>query len=289
MEIGAFDFSTGRRSPVLRSSARRERGFTLVELLVVISIIAILIALLLPALAAARQEANTAVCLSNERQLGLAYQMYVTTNQGDTLGWVYSANFWVHSLEPYWGSNPDGAQSPPVLLCPSASVTLPFNTVSWGWGSTNEAWTAGSWYNSSYPLYDNVYRYGSYGFNGWLYSPGPPPAWEVGWWDPWPEHIASINVSSASVPVFSDSMSLDDSPWYQDPSTYGPPSDLKGSFALTAWTPFPSMWRLDLDRHQGVNNVVYLDGHAASVPLTQLYTKNWCEGWKTPSPLPTLP
>jgi prepilin-type N-terminal cleavage/methylation domain-containing protein/prepilin-type processing-associated H-X9-DG protein len=134
-------------------TARQRRGFTLVELLVVIGIIALLISMLLPSLNKARQAANAAACLSNMRQIGQAALMFANDhkgylpknwnnagpNWGDT-SWEYRYPFesWEYILSLYSSKN--------VFRCPSDDT----GKLRGQW--TTQDWAGDKWEDDDIPL-----------------------------------------------------------------------------------------------------------------------------------------
>jgi prepilin-type N-terminal cleavage/methylation domain-containing protein/prepilin-type processing-associated H-X9-DG protein len=112
------------RNPARSTSCRIHRGFTLVELLVVIGIIALLISILLPALQKARESANSTACMSNMRQIGMAVQFYTSENKNKWLPPYLIPEQTVNYTPagPWfaiWIPAKYYKENPAVMLCPS--------------------------------------------------------------------------------------------------------------------------------------------------------------------------
>ena len=247
------------------------KAFTLVKLLVVIAIIALLMAILMPALGRARKQAQAVICQSQLSSWGMALQLFAHDNDGYFLKSVSfetrnAADWWMVGLLPYVGGEYDQqSEARKLFLCPTAAKSKNPPGCTRCPGTTFSAWgpfgpgnpDVGEWWDEG--------SVGSYGINDWIANPPP----DSGFWGfPTKYCWRSTSLKSAArVPVFLDCMYVSAYVLHFDepPPFY----DQYDSWASNGIQMFA------MDRHNGGTNAVFADWSVRKVGIKELWTLKW--------------
>jgi prepilin-type N-terminal cleavage/methylation domain-containing protein/prepilin-type processing-associated H-X9-DG protein len=255
-----------------RPAPGHRAGFTLVELLVVIGIIAVLIGILMPALIAARKAANTTQCGSNMRQIGMAMRLYLDQNKGKFPAYHTNGGIWrdpgsgAMLLESdgraYWG-----VMYLPYLMKNNSEYD---RQVANGAGATaGLAWARSLWQCPASavtdldPGYSENYisdHTATLGLNDMITGRNTTRVRNASEWilchDAW-EHLLEGNAGGD---------------WLMAYSTFGLPGGVvglkkeRGNLLQYMGEPYAKVMRTEYYRHKRQSQVLWLDGHVSLIP-----------------------
>jgi len=238
------------------------KGFTLIELLVVISIIALLMSIMMPALSRVKNQAKDVLCMNNLRQWGITAIAYANENNNQIEA-EQDAAVWVYELKPFLGmSEKSQSVTDDIAFCPRANKPRYQNGAP-GLGHGLGPLSAWGMYGGDGYLGGLG---GSYAFNCWIYN--------VKIRDMDGSHMLkkswkTFNVKAGhKIPLIGGCYRYSSLPEaWDNPPAYEVEAEYNGlgSFCV--------------NRHDGYINMVFLDGSVRNVGLKELWTLSWHREW----------